>query len=91
MKNIDVFIKEKLEETQGTEQNVNEGKLERGSQHGNDAWILFDDGETVTILVGGYDEKDALKAKALFDEDKTLGEFEDAVEYVEKEEWNEQQ
>ena len=31
MKNIDVFIKEKLEETQGTEQNVNEGKLERGS------------------------------------------------------------
>lgn len=81
MKNLKDLIKE----------NINESKLKSGYWHGNDAWILDEDGDNLVILIGGYSEKEALKIQKLVIADKDLGDDADNVEYVERDEWDEQQ
>ena len=46
--------------------------LDSGSWHGEDAWVLFDDGTSLTILVGGYSLNEALEVKELCDADMPL-------------------
>lgn len=73
------------------QENINEVKLESGYWHGNDAWILDEDEDNLVILVGGYSEKEALKIQKLVQADKDLGDDADYVEYVDRDEWDEQQ
>ena len=70
---------------------INEAKLDSGYWHGDDAWILDEQGDTLVVLVGGYSEKEALKIKKLVDADKDLGEDDDYVLFIDREEWEEQQ
>lgn len=65
--------------------------IQSGYWHGEDAWVLFDDGHEMYILVGGYTEDEALKVKELFDDGKDLGEYDNYVFWVDVEEWLEQQ
>ena len=81
MINLSDFINEAL----------NEAKLDSGYWHGDDAWILDEQGDTLVVLVGGYSEKEALKIKKLIDADKDLGEDDDYVLFIDREEWEEQQ
>ena len=81
MINLSDFINEAL----------NEAKLESGYWHGDDAWILDEYDTDLVILVGGYSEKEALKIKKLVDADKDLGEDDDNVLFIDREEWEEQQ
>ena len=81
MINLSDFINEAL----------NEAKLESGYWHGGDAWILDEYDTDLVILVGGYSEKEALKIKKLVDADKDLGEDDDNVLFIDREEWEEQQ
>lgn len=66
-------------------------KLDQGFWHGSDAWVLDTDATGVTILVGGYSKKEALKVQKLVQKDKDLGEYSDDVVYVETDEWEEEQ
>ena len=70
---------------------LNEAKLDSGYWHGGDAWILDEQGDTLVVLVGGYSEKEALKIKKLVDAGKDLGEDDDNVLFLDREEWEEQQ
>lgn len=81
MINLSDFINEAL----------NEAKLDSGYWHGDDAWILDEQGDTLVVLVGGYSEKEALRIKKLIDADKDLGEDDDYVLFIDREEWEEQQ
>lgn len=81
MINLSDFINEAL----------NEAKLESGYWHGGDAWILDEYDTDLVILVGGYSEKEALKIKKLVDAHKDLGEDDDNVLFIDREEWEEQQ
>ena len=81
MINLSDFINEAL----------NEAKLKSGYWHGDDAWILDEYDTDLVILVGGYSEKEALKIKKLVDADKDLGEDDDYVLFIDREEWEEQQ
>ena len=65
--------------------------LDSGAWHGNDAWVLYDDGHELIILVGGHTEKEALEVKELVDADKDLGEYDDFVVWTDAEEWVKQQ
>lgn len=69
---------------------LNEG-LKSGYWHGSDAWILWSDNEDMVILVGGYSESEAKKAKYLVDRDKDLGKYSDDIVYTNTDEWEEQQ
>lgn len=65
--------------------------LKSGYWHGEDAWIL--DGnknDGYTILVGGHDEAEAKKVRALVKRDAPLGDYEDFVVYADPDEWKEQ-
>ena len=69
---------------------INEG-LKMGYWHGEDAWIL--DGnknDGYMILIGGYDETEAKKVKALVKRDAPLGKYGDYVIYADPDEWKEQ-
>ena len=81
MKNLKDLIKE----------NINESKLKSGYWHGDDVWILDKSDDGVTILVGGYSEKEALKIQKLVIADKDLGDDADNIEYIDRDEWDEQQ
>lgn len=70
---------------------LNEAKLESGYWHGSDAWILDEYDNDLVILVGGYSEKEALKIKKLVDAGKDLGDDDDYVLFIDREEWEEQQ
>lgn len=70
---------------------LNEAKLESGYWHGDDAWVLDEDGDNLVILVGGYSEKDALKIQKLVKADKDLGDDADYVEWIGRDEWEDQQ
>ena len=66
--------------------------LDSGSWHGQDAWVLFDDGSELTLLVGGYTLEQALEVKECCDVDMSSpydGDvmFADAEEWVEQQEW----
>ena len=70
---------------------LNEAKLDSGSWHGESAWILDEYDTNLVILVGGYSEKDALKIKKLVDAGKDLGNDDDYVLFIDREEWEQQQ
>jgi hypothetical protein len=70
---------------------LNEAKLDSGSWHGDSAWILDEYDTDLVILVGGYSEKEALKIKKLVAAGKDLGQDDDYVLFVDREEWEEQQ
>lgn len=81
MKDLKDFIQESL---------VNEAKFEQGSWHGDDAWILDRDKDGVTILIGSYSEKEVKDIYKLYQkDDPDIEEYE--IEYVENDEWEEQQ
>lgn len=63
--------------------------MERGSWHGNDATILERDDDGVTILIGSYTENEVKAIYQLYlQEDPEIEDYE--VEYVENDEWKEQ-
>lgn len=65
--------------------------LDSGYWHGNDAWVLYNDGSQVIILVGGHSLSEALKVKKLVDNCQPLGKYLDYVVFADIEEWLEQQ
>ena len=82
--NISQFLKESM---------ISEKKLESGAWHGDNAHILYDDGDEVTIIVGDYNDSELKKILKGFESDSP--EFEDkygdCVVTVDKNEWEEQQ
>ena len=64
--------------------------LDSGSWHGDDAWVLFDDGSEMVILVGGHTLEEAIEAKEATDNDWE-SEFDDFIHWTDSEEWLEQQ
>lgn len=64
--------------------------LDSGSWHGEDAWVLFDDGTSLTILVGGHSLNEALEVKERCDADMPSL-YDNYVVWVDAEEWLEQQ
>lgn len=84
-----ISLKELLQESL---QQIDEGaKLEQGYWLGQDAWVLDTDATGLTILVGEYSEKEALKVQKLVQKGKDLGEYSDDVIYVETFEWEAEQ
>jgi hypothetical protein len=65
--------------------------LDSGSWHGADAWVIYDDGHHMYILVGGYSLDDALSVKELSDEDWDTSEYDNDLVWVDAEEWVKQQ
>ena len=66
-----------------------EQSLESGNWHGYDAWVLFDDGSSMTILVGSYSIEDVLKVKEMADKEQSLDDYN--IVYADVGEWKEQQ
>lgn len=64
--------------------------LDSGSWHGEDAWVLFDDGHDLTVLVGGHTLEEALEVKERVDADMP-SDYDDFVVWTDAEEWIEQQ
>lgn len=64
--------------------------IEKGFWHGNDAWILDTDGNTMTILVGGHSESEAKEVQNLILAEQELDGYEDSVLFVDVDEWKEQ-
>ncbi len=64
--------------------------IEKGYWHGNDAWILDTDGNTMTILVGGHSESEAKEVQGLILAEQELDGYEDSVLFVDVDEWKEQ-
>ena len=65
--------------------------LDSGNWNGYDAWVLFDDGTYLTILVGGHSLEEALKVKELTDNDRDTSEYDDYLVWSDSDEWIEQQ
>lgn len=64
--------------------------LDSGAWYGNDAWVLYDDGHEMTILVGGHTFEEALDAKERCDADMPSL-YDNSIFWVDAEEWVEQQ
>ena len=64
--------------------------LDSGNWHGEDAWVLFDDGTSLTILVGGHSLDVALEVKERCDADMPSL-YDNYVVWTDAEEWVEQQ
>jgi hypothetical protein len=64
--------------------------LDSGCWHGEDAWVLFDDGTSLTILVGGHTLEVALEVKERCDADMPSL-YDNYIVWVDAEEWVEQQ
>ena len=65
--------------------------LDSGAWHGNDAWVLYDDGKNLYILVGDYRLEEALEVKELSDNDFDTSEYDDYLVWTDAEEWVKQQ
>lgn len=65
--------------------------LDSGYYHGEDAWVLSDDGSEMVILVGGHTLEEALKSKEHIDYDDEGSEYADYIVWTDTEEWLEQQ
>lgn len=65
--------------------------LDSGAWHGNDAWVLYDDGKNLYILVGGHTFEEALRVKELSDNDWDTSEYDDYLVWTDAEEWVKQQ
>ena len=66
-------------------------ELDSGAWHGNDAWVLYDDGHELTVLIGGHTFEEALRVKELSDNDWDTSEYDDYLVWTDAEEWVEQQ
>lgn len=64
--------------------------LDSGCWHGQDAWVLYDDGSELTLLVGGYSLEQALEVKECCDADMPSP-YDGDVVWCDAEEWAEQQ
>ena len=62
--------------------------LDSGYWHGEDAWVLYDDGHELFILIGGHTLEDAIKVKERYDEYMP---YDDYIVWADVEEWIEQQ
>lgn len=65
--------------------------LDSGSWHGADAWVIYDDGHNMYILVGGHSLDDALSVKELSDNDWDTSDYDDYLVWTDAEEWVKQQ
>jgi hypothetical protein len=65
--------------------------LDSGSWHGQDAWVLFDDGHELIILIGGHTLEEALSVKELVDEDWNTSEYDNVLVWTDGVEWIKQQ
>jgi hypothetical protein len=65
--------------------------LDSGYWHGEDAWVLSDDGSEMLILIGGHTLDEALEAKEYVDSDDEGSEYADYIVWTDTEEWLEQQ
>ena len=65
--------------------------LDSGSWHGQDAWVLFDDGHELFILIGGHTLEEALSVKELVDEDWDTSEYDNVLVWTDAVEWIKQQ
>lgn len=64
--------------------------LDSGYWHGDDAWVLFDDGSEMVILVGGHTLEEAIEAKEQND-NELESDYDDYVVWTDADEWLEQQ
>ena len=64
--------------------------LDSGYWHGDDAWVLFDNGSEMVILVGGHTLEEAIEAKEASDNNLD-SEYDDYIVWTDSEEWLEQQ
>ena len=64
--------------------------LDSGIWHGDDAWVLFDNGSEMVILVGGHTLEEAIEAKEASDNNLD-SEYDDYIVWTDSEEWLEQQ
>lgn len=64
--------------------------LDSGCWHGDDAWVLFDNGSEMVILVGGHTLEEAIEAKEASDNNLD-SEYDDCIVWTDSEEWLEQQ
>jgi hypothetical protein len=64
--------------------------LDSGYWHGEDAWVLSDDGSELAVLVGGHTLEEAIEAKEQIDNDWE-SEYDDYIVWTDSEEWLEQQ
>lgn len=65
--------------------------LDSGYYHGEDAWVLLDNGSDVMVLTGGHTLEEALEAKEYFDADDEGSEYADYIVWMDELEWLEQQ
>ena len=64
--------------------------LDSGSWHGDDAWVLSEDGSEMVILVGGHTLEEAIEAKEAVDNEWD-SEYDDYIVWTDSEEWLKQQ
>lgn len=64
--------------------------LDSGYWHGDDAWVLSDDGSEMVILFGGYTLEEAIEAKEQIDNDWE-SEYDDCIVWTDSVVWLEQQ
>ena len=64
--------------------------LDSGYWHGDDAWVLFDDGSEMVVLVGGHTLEEAIEAKEQLD-NELESDYDDYLVWTDSEEWLEQQ
>lgn len=64
--------------------------LDSGYWHGDDAWVLSDDGSEMVVLVGGHSLEEAIEAKEQLDNDWE-SDYDDYLVWTDSEEWLEQQ
>lgn len=65
--------------------------LDSGYYHDEVAWVLFDDGSDMAILVGGHTLEEALEAKEYFDSDDMGSEYADYIVWMDELKWMEHQ
>lgn len=64
--------------------------LDSGSWHGQDAWVLSDDGSELVLLIGGHTLEEAIEVKERCDNDMPSL-YDGDVVWCDAEEWAEQQ
>lgn len=64
--------------------------LDSGSWHGQDAWVLSDEGSNLVLLIGGHTLEEAIEVKERYDADMPSL-YDGDVVWCDAEEWVEQQ
>lgn len=65
--------------------------LDSGYYHGEDAWVLSDDGTDVVVLIGGHTLEEALEAKEHIDSDDEGSEYAGYIVWMSELKWMEEQ